>query len=163
MQDVREMERRKRVEAIMNSKLFREELERIVDGQLKEGPPGLLQQITDIMGFPSSKIGGVFRGPNCVLPINDIRGVESIAYDKGEKILRCKLASTYRLLDLLGWCRSTRGQVTARFNADQELFLVNPQGLLFSEITASSLNKVDMQGNIIEQGTTNFGIDHSSK
>lgn len=157
------MERRKRVEAIMNSKLFREELERIVDGQLKEGPPGLLQQITDIMGFSSSKISNVFRGPNCVLPINDIRGVESICYDKGEKILRCKLASTFRLLDLFGWSRSTKGQITARLNADQELFLVNPQGLLFSEITAASLNKIDMQGNIVEQGTTNFGVDISRK
>lgn len=35
--DVREMERRKRVELIMNSKLFREELERIIETQLKDG------------------------------------------------------------------------------------------------------------------------------
>lgn len=157
------MERRKRVEAIMNSKLFREELERIVDSQLKEGPPGLLQQLTDIMGFPTSRIKSFFSGQNCVLPINDIRGVEAMAYDKGEKILRCKLASTFRLLDLHGWCRNLCGQITSRLNADQELFLTNPLGLLYSEITAASLNKVDMQGNIIEQGITNFGIDTSRK
>lgn len=35
--DVKEMERRKRVELIMNSKLFREELERIIETQLKDG------------------------------------------------------------------------------------------------------------------------------
>lgn len=156
-QDVREMERRKRVEAIMHSKLFREELERIVDGQLREGPPGLLQQLTDIVGLSGAR--GGLRGPNCFLPINDIRGIESIGYDKGEKILRCKLASTFRLLDLFGWYRNISGQITARLNADQELFLANPYGLLFSEITAASLNKVNMQGNIIEQGYTNFGID----
>lgn len=154
------MERRKRVEAIMHSKLFREELERIVDGQLREGPPGLLQQLTDIVGFTGAR---GLRGPNCFLPINDIRGVDSLGYDKGEKILRCKLASTFRLLDLFGWYRNISGQITARLNADQELFLANPYGLLFSEITASSLNKVNMQANIIEQGSTNFGIDTNRK
>lgn len=46
------MERRKRVEMIMNSRLFREELERIIEVQMKEGsvPTGLLQQITEMMG-----------------------------------------------------------------------------------------------------------------
>jgi len=159
--DMREMERRKRVEAIMHSKLFREELERIVDGQMREGPPGLLQQLSDIMGIPATRIGNMFRGGNCVLPINDIRGVESMGYEKGEKILRCKLAATFRLLDLYGWTKGLGSQITARFNADQELFLVNPFGLLYNEITASSLNKIDMQGVLVEQGTTNFGINTS--
>lgn len=158
---MREMERRKRVEAIMHSRLFREELERIVDGQMKEGPPGLLQQLSDIMGVPATRIGSVFRGGNCVLPINDIRGVESMGYEKGERILRCKLAATFRLLDLYGWTKGLGSQITARFNNDQELFLVNPYGLLYNEITASSLNKVDMQGGLVEQGTTNFGINTS--
>jgi len=47
------MERRKRVEMIMNSRLFREELERIIESQMKEGgsgPGGLLQQLSDMMG-----------------------------------------------------------------------------------------------------------------
>jgi adducin len=47
----------------------------------------------------------------------------------------------------------------ARLNQDQEHFLVNPFGMLYHEITASSLVKIDMQGTIVEQGTTNFGID----
>lgn len=162
-QDMREMERRKRVEAIMNSRLFREELERIVDGQIREGPPGLLQQLSDIMGVPAARIGNVFKGANCVVPINDIRGVEAMGYEKGEKILRCKLASTFRLLDLYGWTKGLGSQITARLNADQELFLVNPYGLLYNEVTASSLNKVDMQGSVTEQGTTNFGVDTSRK
>lgn len=157
---MREMERRKRVEAIMGSKLFREELERIVDCQLREvGASGILQQLSDIVGVPASRIGSVFKSSNCVLPINDIRGVESMGYAKGEKILRCKLAATFRLLDLYGWSQGLGAQITGRLFADQELFLVNPFGLLFHEVTASSLNKVDMQGNIVEQGTTNFGIN----
>jgi len=157
---MREMDRRKRVEAIMNSKLFREELERIVDSQISQGSAsGILQQLSDIVGVPASRIGSVFKSSNCVLPINDIRGVEAMAYSKGEKLLRCKLAATFRLLDLYGFTQGLGAQITARLNADQELFLVNPFGLLFHEITASSLNKVDMQGNIVEQGTTNFAIN----
>lgn len=95
---------------------------------------------------------------NCVLPINDIRGVESMGYAKGEKLLRCKLAAVFRLLDLYGWSHGVGGQITARLNQDQEHFLVNPYGLLYHEITASSLIKVDMQGTVVEQGTTNFGV-----
>lgn len=156
---MREMERRKRVEAIMNSRLFREELERIVDSQIKEGPSGLLQQLSDMVGIPAARVGSIFKSSNCVVPINDIRGIEAMGYGKGEKILRCKLAATFRLLDLYGWSQGLGSQITARLNAEQEEFLVNPYGLLFHEVTASSLNKVDMQGNVIEQGTTNFGIN----
>lgn len=161
--DVREMERRKRVESIMNSKLFREELERIIEVQLKEGAgtTGLMQQISDMMGV-SKHAGNVFKTSNCVIPINDIRGIEAMGYGKGEKILRCKLASVYRLIDLYGWSQGCSTLVTARLNQDDEQFLVNPYGMLFHEITASSLIKVDMQGNVLEQGTTNFGVNISS-
>lgn len=46
------MERRKRVELIMNSRLFREELERIIEAQMRHGynSDGLLQQISDMFG-----------------------------------------------------------------------------------------------------------------
>jgi adducin len=162
-QDMREMERRKRVEAIMQSKLFREELERIVDGErLKEGQANIFQQISEMMGVPSGRVGSYFRGATCVIPINDIRGVESMGYEKGEKILRCKLAATFRLLDIYGLAANgINNMVTARLNAAEELFLLNPFGLLYHEVTASSLNKADMQGAIVEQGTTNYGINNS--
>lgn len=84
-----------------------------------------------------------------------------MGYGKGEKILRCKLSAAFRLIDLYSWSQGLSSQITARLNAEQEMFLVNPCGLLYHEVTASSLNKVDMQGNIIEQGTTNFGINTS--
>ncbi|KAG8041030.1 hypothetical protein G9C98_002018 [Cotesia typhae] len=159
--DMREMERRKRVEIIMNSKMFKEELERIIETQLKDGsgPCGLLQQITEMMGAQGARFNAnVFKNSNCVVPINDIRGVEAKGYERGEKLLRCKLAAVFRLLDLYGWTQGLAGQITARLNADEEHFLVNPFGLLYHEITASSLVKVDMQGQVVEQGTTNFGV-----
>lgn len=163
LQDMREMDRRKRVEAIMSSRLFREELERIVDNHGREGTSGILQQISEMVGVPASRVGSLFKSSNCVLPVNDIRGVESMGYAKGEKILRCKLAATFRLVDLYGWTHGLGAQVTARLNADQELFLVNPFGLMYHEVTASSLNKADMQGNVVEQGTTNFGVNTRRK
>ncbi|KYM97567.1 Protein hu-li tai shao [Cyphomyrmex costatus] len=159
--DMREMERRKRVEMMMNSRIFREELERIIETQMRDGagPSGLLQQISDMMGAQGARFNGnVFKNSNCVLPINDIRGVESMGYAKGEKVLRCKMAAVFRLLDLYGWTQGVGGQITARLNQDEEHFLVNPFGLLYHEVTASSLIKVDMQGTIVEQGTTNFGV-----
>uniref|UniRef100_A0A1B6HN16 Class II aldolase/adducin N-terminal domain-containing protein n=1 Tax=Homalodisca liturata TaxID=320908 RepID=A0A1B6HN16_9HEMI len=163
--DMREMERRKRVEMIMSSRLFREELERIIEVQLKDGngPAGLLQQISDMMGIQGGRLQSTnfFKTSNCVVPINDIRGVESMGYAKGEKILRCKLAAVYRLMDLYGWTQNIYNHITARLNQDQEHFLVNPFGMLYHEITASSLVKVDMQGQVVEQGTTNFGVNVS--
>lgn len=101
----------------------------------------------------------MFKSSNCVVPINDIRGVEAMGYAKGEKILRCKLAAVFRLMDLYGWAQGVSNQITARLNQDQEHFLVNPYGMLYHELTASSLVKIDMQGNIVEQGTTNFGVN----
>lgn len=47
-----------------------------------------------------------------MVPINDIRGVESMGYAKGEKILRCKLAAVYRLIDLYGWAQSIYNHIT---------------------------------------------------
>lgn len=49
---------------------------------------------------------------NCVVPINDIRGVESMSYAKGEKVVRCKLAAVFRLIDLYGWTQGIYNQVS---------------------------------------------------
>lgn len=48
-----------------------------------------------------------------------------------------------------------------RINQDNEHFLINPFGLQYQEITASSLIKVDMQGNIVEPGSTNFSFNRA--
>ncbi|XP_021961097.1 protein hu-li tai shao isoform X3 [Folsomia candida] len=160
--DVKEMERRKRVEAIMGSKIFREELEKIIEQQMREGGPGtgtLLQQISDIMGTTNSWRGNGFRGGSCAIPINDIRGIDTIAYAKGEKVMRCKLAAVYRLVDLYGWSQNIYNHITLRVSHDEAHFLINPFGMLYNEMTASSLVKVDLQGNVVEPGTTNLGVN----
>nr|NVI74661.1 hu li tai shao [Cucujiformia] len=142
---------------------FREELERIIETQMSEGTGtnSLMQQISDMMGV-NRQGGNFYKNSSCVLPINDIRGIEAMGYGKGEKILRCKLAAVYRLIDLCGWNQGSASLVTARLNQDEEHFLVNPYGMLYHEITASSLIKVDMQANVVEQGTTNFSVNISA-
>ena len=49
---------------------------------------------------------------HCVIPINDIRGIDSMVYAKGEKLLRSKLAAVYRLIDLYGWTQGIYNHVT---------------------------------------------------
>jgi adducin len=49
--------------------------------------------------------------------------------------------------------------ITAAVPEEEGHFLINPFGLLFNEITASSLVKVDINGNIIDPGNTNFQVN----
>jgi len=157
--DVKEMERRKRVEAIMNSQLFREELERVVGDSIREsGTEGISALLSDVMNIKS---GNTTAATSCVIPINDIRGIDSMVYAKGEKQLRCKLAAVYRLIDLHGWTQGIYNHVTARVSQDTEHFLLNPFGMMYNEVTASSLVKVNMQGEVVEEGTTNFGVNQA--
>lgn len=51
-----------------------------------------------------------------MVPINDIRGVESMSYAKGEKVVRCKLAAVFRLIDLYGWTQGIYNQVSVIIN-----------------------------------------------
>lgn len=51
-------------------------------------------------------------GLGMVTPVNDLRGSDSIAYEKGEKLLRCKLAAFYRLADLFGWSQLIYNHIT---------------------------------------------------
>ena len=59
---------------------------------------------------------------------------------------RVDLAAAYRLLAAYGWDDLVFTHVSARVPGPDEHFLINPYGLLFEEITASSLVKVDLAG-----------------
>merc|ERR1712130_309804 len=142
----------------MNSQLFREELERVVGDSIREsGADGISALLSDVMNIKS----GSCPASSCVVPINDIRGIDSMVYAKGEKLLRCKLAAVYRLIDLHGWTQGIYNHVTARVSQDTEHFLLNPFGMMYNEVTASSLVKVNMQGDVVEEGTTNFGVNQA--
>jgi adducin len=48
-----------------------------------------------------------------------------------------------------------------RLNQDLDQYLVNPHGLLSHEISASSLVKIDINGNIIENGSSTYGVNRA--
>lgn len=62
---------------------------------------------------------------------------------------RVDLAACYRLVDMFGWSDLLGTHISARVPGEEDAFLINPYGLLFDEITASSLVKVDEQGAIL--------------
>ncbi|XP_028919889.1 alpha-adducin isoform X5 [Ornithorhynchus anatinus] len=173
-QDFNMMEQKKRVSMILQSPAFCEELESMIQEQFKKGknPTGLLalQQIADFMTtnvpsvYPAAPQGGMAAlnmSLGMVTPVNDLRGSDSIAYDKGEKLLRCKLAAFYRLADLFGWSQLIYNHITARVSSEQEHFLIVPFGLLYSEVTSSSLVKVNLQGDVVDRGSTNLGVNQA--
>ena len=61
--------------------------------------------------------------------------------------LRVDLAACYRLVALYGWSDLIFTHISARIPGPEHHFLINPYGLMFDEITASNLVKVDMQCN----------------
>ena len=60
---------------------------------------------------------------------------------------RVDLAACYRLVAMFGWDDLIFTHISARVPGPEHHFLINPYGLMFSEITASSLVKVDLEGN----------------
>ena len=64
--------------------------------------------------------------------------------------LRCDLAAAYRLVALFGWSDLVFTHISARLPGAGHHFLINPYGLLFEEITASSLIRVDQDGNKLQ-------------
>ena len=64
--------------------------------------------------------------------------------------VRIDLAALYRLVALYGWDDLIFTHISARVPGPEHHFLINPYGFFFEEITASSLVKVDLDGNIVE-------------
>src|ERR1700754_3668770 len=64
---------------------------------------------------------------------------------------RVDLAALYRLVALHGWDDLIYTHISARIPGPEHHFLINPYGLTFDEITASSLVKIDLDGNILQE------------
>lgn len=70
-------------------------------------------------------------------------------YSDEEWAARVQLAGVYRVFAHLGWEELIYNHISLRVPGDEDHFLINPFGLHYSEITASNLVKVDIDGNII--------------
>lgn len=67
---------------------------------------------------------------------------------------RVQLAACYRIFDMLGWTEMIYNHITVRLpdsvTGGAKHFLINPFGLHYSEVTASNLLKIDVQGNKLD-------------
>jgi len=62
---------------------------------------------------------------------------------------RQELACCYRLFDAFGWHELIFNHITVRVPGREDQFLINPFGLMYREVCASNLVKIDLHGNII--------------
>jgi ribulose-5-phosphate 4-epimerase/fuculose-1-phosphate aldolase len=73
---------------------------------------------------------------------------------------RVQLAAAYRLTEMYGMTEMTANHISARVPGEEGSFLINPYGMLYEEVTASSLVKIDLDGNILLNGTE-YGINRA--
>jgi ribulose-5-phosphate 4-epimerase/fuculose-1-phosphate aldolase len=77
---------------------------------------------------------------------------------------RVDLAACYRLVDFYGLSDMAANHISARVPGEHGTYLINPYGMMYEEITASSLLKVDHDGNILTSpdfGDLNYGINRA--
>ncbi|ATI81766.1 class II aldolase/adducin family protein [Sphingobium yanoikuyae] len=63
---------------------------------------------------------------------------------------RQQLAACYRIFDHFGWSELIYNHITLRVPDEENAFLINPFGLLYSEVTASNLVKIDIDGHVLD-------------
>uniref|UniRef100_A0A7N6FE78 Class II aldolase/adducin N-terminal domain-containing protein n=1 Tax=Anabas testudineus TaxID=64144 RepID=A0A7N6FE78_ANATE len=158
-------QQKKRISSLLQSPSFREELDVLIQEQMRKGGSSsnlwALRQLADFMASHGSPATLPVSPSNMMMvtPINDLHGWEPGSMVKGERLMRCKLASTHRLFDLYGWAQISRTCLTLRVSKEQEHFLVLPDGLAYSEVTGSSLVKVNILGEVVEKGSTSLSVD----
>ncbi len=62
---------------------------------------------------------------------------------------RQDLAACYRIFDHLGWSESIYNHISLKVPGEDHAFLINPFGLMYDEVTASNLVKIDIDGNVL--------------
>jgi len=86
---------------------------------------------------------------------NDLASPADVAPQ--EWAARVELAACYRIFAHLGWTELIYNHITLRVPGPERHFLINPFGLHYSEVKASNLVKVDLDGNIV--GPSQWGIN----
>ncbi|WP_322779312.1 class II aldolase/adducin family protein [Frankia sp. Cas4] len=79
-------------------------------------------------------------------------GTRPHGIDPTERELRVQLAACYRIFDHLGWTEMIFNHVTVRLPGPENHLLINPFGLLYHEVTASNLVRIDLDGKVVEPG-----------
>jgi ribulose-5-phosphate 4-epimerase/fuculose-1-phosphate aldolase len=79
------------------------------------------------------------------------RPSKELAMTDAERKARVELAACYRIFDMLGWTELIFNHITLRVPGGESRFLINPFGLHYREITASSLVLIDLEGNVLRE------------
>ena len=77
---------------------------------------------------------------------------------------RVDLAACYRLVAIYGLSDMIANHISARIPSEEGVFLINPYGMMYEEITASSLLKVDFSGNVLggpDFGSLGYGVNRA--
>jgi ribulose-5-phosphate 4-epimerase/fuculose-1-phosphate aldolase len=69
---------------------------------------------------------------------------------ESERKARQELAACYRVFAMLGWDEMIYNHITVKVPDEEDAFLINPFGLHFSEVKASNLVKIDIDGNKLD-------------
>ena len=84
-------------------------------------------------------------------------GPSGLLVSSAERAARLQLAACYRIFAMLGWVEMIYNHITVRLpdsvTGGEKQFLINPFGLHYSEVTASNLVKVDLQGRVLDGST----------
>ncbi|OVZ55147.1 class II aldolase [Pigmentiphaga sp. NML080357] len=75
--------------------------------------------------------------------------------------VRVDLAACYRLVAHFGMDDLIYNHISARVPGADEHFLINPYGMAYEEITASSLVRIDLDGNVVDDGGQGYGVNHA--
>lgn len=78
-----------------------------------------------------------------------------------EWAVRVDLAACYRLIALFGMSDLIYNHITARIPGTDDELLINPYGLMYEEITASSLVRIDIEGNVLHNPDPEHGINQA--
>src|SRR5256714_2087104 len=98
-----------------------------------------------------NRVDDINRGVAGMKPLESVE-IPSLEGKVGDEewAIRVDLAAAYRMVAYYGWDDLIFTHLSARIPGDEHQFLLNPYNLMFEEVTASSLVKVDVQGNPVE-------------
>jgi len=87
--------------------------------------------------------------------------MEPPRYSEAERQTRIDLAACYRLMPLFGMSDLVYNHITARIPGTRDEILINPYGYMYEEITASSLIKINIKGDVLDNPHSDLGVNQA--
>src|SRR5687767_11818594 len=120
-----------------------------------------LKSTTRLMATRTFMGGGNYN----TRPMNDLSQVRTRSMrdrvSNEEWLARVDLAACYRLVHHFGMDDLVYNHISARVPGEEGHFLINAYGMTYDEITASSLVKIDFDGNVVHDSGTGYGINQA--